>query len=836
MKAKYIVLSIALGLFLLVFLYSNYIDYTGLVTYTIGNPYSLKINLTETDYAPNESLSGSILLTLKNPISSETKVKLQLDENSYEIKFTDLLDQLNITYDTSETSSTPLNPSTTKIMTFPTQGIQDVAFLLPSDSEVEQISMTIEGLPQNSNYPTFPYIDINEDGYIEWQYFGNFLNWDENYIYPKSLNLQSGEQIIVIDSTQLYCHVINLPNSKDFKISAKYNKAEQIGDIKAAILSFPQNSIDQETIITTGINSCDLPEPSTLDWYSCNINFNDVISGYYLLCVYNIQTPEYIDYYRLIADKAPSQTAYICLTPDDNGVAECNLIDSGNFLIRLNVGNYSKQLKTSIPLSSGFTQYSFNESLNKYLGECSTIDGTNCIVPLKIHSSSAGKLVLSNLLIRYNNNGIKKEENTFYDSSSASSVIYKIDHSYLANTTINMTIPLSELDIRTPYISKDYKEYDLDIYVTPNLHESKEITVYASQGKAESEIISTKNKLNKLLTNQSSIINSLGYTSQIKSTLITLTNYQDQLDDLKKSNKTTEKKQNETEYIYKKINSLVEDLPQYIYGKGSLADTVSIEPNDVNQEIILQDQTPEEIYFYQKTIKIESNIRSFEIEKFSGKKEEVTLIKKTINGNLKDGYIIEIIPKTIAQTASEITFLKDQPEIIENDPIVKWPINTLNNEISYIVPGDVISYSDLLKTIIVPNELPKDAKFQAKCGDSKCTYVIVDGQKFALEDKVTCPEDCSTKIPWIYIIIAALILILGIYYINFYEGKLSLKDLSNRTEKLFYSKTDEEKLIDYIKRSLEQKIPKHKINKALLEKNWTTKQISHAYKKLESKK
>jgi len=829
MKIRSIVISIALGLFLLVFIYSNY---TGFTTYSIGNPSALEINLTRTDYAPNESLLGTMLLTLDNPINAETKIKLTLGEESSEIKLTDLLNKLNVTYATSKKSSGALNPSNTKIITFPTEGVQEVAFLLPSKSEIENISMTVEGIAQNSKYPTFPYIDINEDGYIEWQYFGDFVNWDPTYIYPKSLSLQSGESLITVDNNQLYCHVIDLPYSKDFNISAKYNKDEQIGDIKVAILSFPQSSLNQKTITTNGINTCDLPEPSSLNWYSCTIRLNEPISGPNLICVYNTKTPEDINYYKLATDKSLSETAYICSTPDDEGAADCNSINHGNFLIRLNIGNYSKQLKTSIPLSKGFTQYSFIESLNKYLTKCSTVDGINCIVPLKIYSSSAGKISLSNLLIKYYDNGIKREENTFYDVSPIESALYKIDHSYLTNTTINITIPLSAFDLKTPYISEEYDTYNLDVDIA-NLQQSKEITIYASQGQAQSSISSAKNRLNRILINQSTIVTSLGYNTQIASTLSTLTSYQTQLEDIKLSNKTIKQKENETEYINTKINSLIEDLPEHIYGKGSLTDTVVIEPKDVTQDVILQDQTPEEIYYYQKTAKITSTSIAFEIEKFSGKKEDVTLIKKSISGNLRDGYIIEIIPKSIAQSASQITFLV-QPEIIENDPIVRWPISSINNEIEYIVPGDITYNSDILKTIIVPNELPKDVKFQATCGDGKCTSIMIGGQKISLEDKITCPEDCKKQIPWIYIIIAFIILALGIYYINFYKGKFNFKNIINKQEELFHSKADEEKLISYIKKSLDQKISKQKINKALLQKGWTLKQINHAYKKVES--
>jgi hypothetical protein len=830
MKVRSIIILIALGLFLSILFYSNY---TGLTIYNIGNPHALKINLTKTDYPSNTFLEGSLLLTLKNPISAETELSLTLDEESFEIKLTDLLDELNITYTTSEESYATTNPSASKTLIFEEEGTQEIALLLPANSEIENISMTIQGSSSNSKYPTSPYIDINEDGYIEWQYFGNLVNFDPNYIYPKSLRLSTGESLISITDNQLYCHVIDLPYSKDFSISAKYNKDQQVGDIKAAILSFPQNLINQQMIITDGIDSCDLPEPTTLDWYSCNLNFNEIISGYYLICIYNTKTPEDINYYKLKTDKSTSETAYKCLSVDETGITDCEPVKYGNFLIRLNIGNYSKQLKTSIQLSQGFTQYSFTESLTKYLGDCSTIDNINCVIPLKIHSSSPGKISLSNLLIKYDDSGIKREDDTLYDLISTESAIYNVDDSYLINTTINLTIPLSVFDIKTPSIIEEYEKYNLEIDVTPNLHESEEINVYLSQGSAESAISLAKNKLNKILTNQSNIISQLGYSSQITSTLTTLENYQTQLDNIRQSNKTIKQKENETTYLLNKVNYLVEDLPQNIQLKNSITDTSIIEPKDIPQNILLQDQTKEDVYDYQQTIEIDTTSKAFEIQKFSGRKEVVTLIQKSINGNLEEGYIFEIIPKNIAQTTSQIRFLT-QPQIVENDPIVKWPINSIN-KIEYIVPGDIVYNTDAIKTIIIPNELPKQkSAINPICGNKKCEYITLDGQKKYLEDEISCPEDCKT-IPWLYIIIAILILVLGISYIYFYKGKYNIKDIKLKTEELFYSKTNEEKLISYIQKSLEQNITKSKINKALLEKGWTTKQINHAYKKINSK-
>lgn len=112
----------------------------------------------------------------------------------------------------------------------------------------------------------------------------------------------------------------------------------------------------------------------------------------------------------------------------------------------------------------------------------------------------------------------------------------------------------------------------------------------------------------------------------------------------------------------------------------------------------------------------------------------------------------------------------------------------------------------------------------AVCGDGICTT--------PLEDDITCPEDCMKKINWWFVIILLALLIGGIYYLNFYKGKLSFKEIASEKSTLFKSKADENNLRNYVRKSLDHKIPKSRIKNILLAKGWSEKQISHIFRTL----
>ncbi|MFH1849941.1 MAG: fibronectin type III domain-containing protein [archaeon] len=98
---------------------------------------------------------------------------------------------------------------------------------------------------------------------------------------------------------------------------------------------------------------------------------------------------------------------------------------------------------------------------------------------------------------------------------------------------------------------------------------------------------------------------------------------------------------------------------------------------------------------YLNDIKIESMIRVARITYLDAtKEEEKTLIAKKLTHQLdeplEDVILIEMVPKSVANTADEIEFLTTGQEILNNDPVIKWGFVTLPREgksVKYVVDG-----------------------------------------------------------------------------------------------------------------------------------------------------
>ena len=114
------------------------------------------------------------------------------------------------------------------------------------------------------------------------------------------------------------------------------------------------------------------------------------------------------------------------------------------------------------------------------------------------------------------------------------------------------------------------------------------------------------------------------------------------------------------------------------------------------------------------------------------------------------------------------------------------------------------------------------------CGDGVCTI--------PLEDEIACPEDCLQeeidKFP--IFLLALIILLMGIFYFNFYRGKADLRKLT-KGKNPFKSKNDYMRVYNYIESSLKISMEKKKIVDNLYSKGWNKKQIIYAFEDAEWK-
>lgn len=788
---------------------------------------SISINVSDS-IESNTLLSGSIDLLLSESIPASSVLTVNFNNFIYEKPIKEILEQLSILYEETGEIITPINAKSSITLIYPSSGQQQTALKLPSGSTLDSIEMDIAGAQQSSQYPLFPYMDVDNDGLPEWQYFGSLLGFLPQNITPAGLSLTGTESITKIkDSTSNYyfCEVVNLPYSKDFLVHAKYSlydAARTSGDLKAAILTLRN---DQGTYYASGGgNNCDLPETASSAWKSCQVHFDNPIEGTSVICVYNSNAGNSdVDFYKISNDQSVKSTALVCDQPI-SGESQCTTITSNDdFYILASPANYSKRLSSSTKFSDGFTQYPIELALNSYLESCYSDD---CAVPIKIYSNSPGQIKLSNLKVSYTINSLSKEESNFYDVQYSPSKINSIDNTDLSGYILSVPLELFNLQSPTPVLDSEIHNLvvSLDsISATKAINVTKVFDIASISDAEKAKALSER--LQNINSKESELLRIAGL--DLSSSISELNDFQSQIDLIVQSDKTPSQKELEIANILSSMESSLTDVPVSVKPIESISDIFAAEPDDVTEEVLLENQNKLDLYNFQEEVSVKVSATAYELEKYSGVKETKTLIKKTVSASIPNAYIFEIIPKSIASDVNQITFSLT-PEVVNADPIVRWFYPSLSQEsLTYLVNGNAMPYINNIKTLVVPENIP--VKQKAVCGDNVCSYVTVDGERRYIETAETCPVDCKSKIPWGLIIFLTLLGIIGVYYINYYRGKYAFKEI---TGGLFNSKTDYNNLLKYIEVSQKQGLSKDKIEAKLAEKGWEKQQIAYVFRHL----
>jgi hypothetical protein len=100
-------------------------------------------------------------------------------------------------------------------------------------------------------------------------------------------------------------------------------------------------------------------------------------------------------------------------------------------------------------------------------------------------------------------------------------------------------------------------------------------------------------------------------------------------------------------------------------------------------------------------------------------KEEVTvsIVKLSLDAvnDMKDVEVIEVIPKAAANDVSQVTFLGEQPEVLQADPVVKWAFAEVkkgeSKDLSYSINKNIGTVSSttvgVAGEIIIPEPEPE---------------------------------------------------------------------------------------------------------------------------------
>ena len=781
---------------------------------------SLNLELEKNVYGPFSELKGMCTLKLDDSLDLglEQKIKISIGDRKEERDALSILMGLDPDLDIQESSIELGNSASQK--TFDLSATSLLGIKLPKGSEVSKIDFDVEGV-SNNGYPSSPFIDFNNDDKYEWYYKGIFTGWSNEIVNAKGLNENgASEDIIVRDNIFLYCNIIDLPYSNKFNVSAKYTVGNTGGNISMQIFEF-----DQEVNSAYGKKGdCLLKNAGRATESSCVIETDSFLSGEHLLCFYNSKSE---GSYFLNLDR-DGEGSFECDSAILDGEEQCNYLQEGDFFFKVYKPNFQGEFNR-IGKFSEFGKAGFEDDLNDYLADCEEDENDDCNIILKIGSENRkGKARLSNLNIEYSKSGgASFITRKIYDVEFVNAKLLGVLGEDFNNYTLN--IPLEVFDnLTVPNITANVSTRNVQINLG-NLNDQENIQINKNIiSSAQSEIDSLRLKLESL-KNKNELSDFFRISGiDLEKPINRMRDFKINLDAVNNNlGLGIGERSTEAEKIIEQAKTYTGTFPKEI----DIIEDISyprVYPENIKPEILGR-ESRESILALQEEVDIDNKIKVVLVKNFDGTTSEKTLIKRTLSSNLGEYFVFEDIPKSVAASAGAIK-LSSGASVVKDDPIIKWRVNG-NGEIGYLIEGNALGEISEIKTIVVSSESPliTEEFGENSCGDGICTEI--------LEDKISCPEDCTTQfnINWQLVIVLIIILILGLLYFNFFMGKKSLKEIVIKKYP-FLSNTDEANLKNFISKSIAKGVPRSTIYKILLQKKWTKEQIDYVFKKVQPPK
>lgn len=510
-----------------------------------------------------------------------------------------------------------------------------------------------------------------------------------------------------------------------------------------------------------------------------------------------------------------------------------------------------------------FTPIEFKEDMIK-ISQTSRFDLSRLNIPA---SGKTVKLILGNLTSNEKTfNVVEGPEAKIYTRSEFVTLMDKVFFDASNSTTTNNKtlveynwdfgegVTKTGINVEYAFSSMGKKNIKLTVKDSTGLTNTEIMEIQVQS--AKENVISLINKNRQYLDISESLFSSSKYLTQVNeikkytSELSTVKSSIDQIENKLNSISNSTTGEIEKEQQYRKIRNELIDLQDKVPADVQM-DVLVFDnyidyrdiptPKELNlQDIKNPDKFKEAVYKSRNDFKIESNVYDINIKFASKKEEKARLVKKTITSSNSAQYIIEIIPKEIAKKIDNIQMIT-KGTVINSDPIIKYPGDT--QEIIYLISTE----SDLkmlsnLKTLVIPIEsstgLTEVQNVEPICGNDKCeasTFYKFDESDST--DKYYCKEDCESSYLWL--IILGIILILGgIFYLNFYKGPYNFNELSKKLSKkregnYITPKKDLESLAGYIRNSLKKGFTKDQIRSALIIKGWKKINIDEAFDYIE---
>ncbi len=792
-----------------------------------------------------ERILGNVGLFFDDPVENKDLEIIYSDRNLKK-KLTAILANLSISYNVTE-EILELGASANDIVFPPNQKL--IGFQAEKNIQKVEVLGTVFGFESGGSLPTFPYIDIGDDGEVDWLWLGSITSWGSQQ-GSADLHIGTGSSYDTMNENKTYlCGVINFPKEiSKINISAHYEvPIESDADVKATVLvpgplstQFKANQWPSEV--------CDLQEGGERNWRSCTIDFENsrIKKGKHLVCVY-ADSGSYEDgLFTISRDPANipagSISAATCIL--SGGEFSCGRL-SQNYYITASQPNYDGKLGIiqESDFAKGYTGVStdktqFQAAIENALGAngepCREDDFGNCVVPIEIGSQSSGKLALSGLRIEITKGTTRNAD--FKELTIEPEIVTRIGISSLEDKNYTLTVPLSLYENLTapeiegffslPFQAKFDTKADTK---TINVFESTAIGLGTAN-----EII---NETLKLIQEYNSdfdkkrIITFLGIDLIPPKTELELLK-NDLLEIESNLTMPADEKEDAKNIIRDQAIAARQELPEIFFFHDKVDSLPAIPPTIIDRETLLPlnkrtDEFEEYLFSIQSQANMETLAQAFKIKKFSGEVIEKTFIMREIITSLPSPFVAEEIPGTIAAVSSDILYDTTKIEVLTTYPILlKQNLASGTNVLAYMLNGNVIGRMGEIKTLVVSVTDISGPGFEPSvCGDGTCTAI--------LEDQIVCPEDCTRKIPWVTITIILIVMIAGIYYINFYKGVGNIRSVVKKN-KLFNTETDKINLIKYIEKA-QQTNSQEKLTRILLSKGWSMKQIEYALKKVQKK-
>ena len=703
----------------------------------------IKLSLDSNKYAPGTNIKGTLNTEFIETVSPNEPIKITLNGETYKYKLKDILDkqEYSIVYKSVEFNVT--NPETAKEVSFTSKGSEFVGVQIPRYAEVESASFEITGSESAGSNPSGITIDIGNEGNKDWFYLGGFTDYKSEKISSTDLDEESEGSGFIQDNETYYCELINIPLTKNIKVSAEYNKVGSEGDIHAVILSVPIVSETPEYL--GGSDTCDLPESSG----ACEIELPYTTEGLHLVCLYSEgpYTPGESIYSLPVDTTEETSTGFTC--PFGVG-GICDGTGFSDFFIYIETADYDNTLSGAVELAKWetFTQailtgLKYYVGSEPYNGLCKN---TICNIPLNITSESAGKITVSNLAIKYLHNSVHLETSTFYDLEQPQSNIANIESQVLdEGASIDLNLESFELNI------DNLGEYTIEIEFMGDTASDTFNIVNAD------EIFDAKTLIAAAITRYKSFLNEASDEYQVLSMLDKtqkIENIIEQLESLRNQIGFTEEK-----VLLTQVEDLLFSEPWKIRFSQTFSDQIVAEPSEI--PLSFGDQS--EIYFMQESVKITGTRKAVEVITFNDQRSVYSFINKEVKAQEKimDATLYELAPLSFSEllfttrpTTSSGNIGEFDIDLNEGEKINLHFLTTKNVKL------------DDFKTVIVLPIVEDTIEPNNICGNDIC--------ETPYEDKNSCPTDCKKKFPW-GITIFILIITIGITIMIIFKDKIFKK-------------------------------------------------------------